>query len=360
MATILGTSMATIGMIEGVAEATATITKVFSGTISDYLGKRKLLAVVGYGLSAIIKPIFPLAHTIGWVMVARFVDRIGKGIRGAPRDALVAELVPRELRGAAYGIRQSLDSVGAVVGPLIAVAFMFLFANDIRAVLWVAVLPAMIAVAVLVFGVQESEPTGDHPNVRSPVLLAELLRLPLRYWQVVMLGAVMTLARYSEAFLVLRTREVGLTLAYLPLVLIMMNVAYSVTAYPAGTAADQQRHRLLLITGLAMLIAGDIALAVAASPVMALLGATLWGVHMGLTQGLLAKLVADTAPAELRGTAFGIFNLISGGALFLASVVAGAIWSVFGAPAAFATSASFAALAILGLLLGHHTVRAPR
>jgi MFS family permease len=240
-----------------------------------------------------------------------------------------------------------------------AVVCMILFANDIRAVLWVAVLPALIAVAVLVFGVHESEPTGDRPNLRSPVLLAELRRLPLRYWQVVTLGAVMTLARCSEAFLVLRVQEVGLALAYLPLVLIMMNVAFAVTAYPAGTAADQQRHRLLLIAGLAMLIAADIALAVAVSPVTALMGSALWGVHMGLTQGLFAKLVADTAPAEMRGTAFGIFNLICGGALFLSSTLAGALWGAFGAPAAFAASAGFAALAIVGLLLGHR-VRAPR
>jgi len=351
MATVLGASMTTIGLVEGVAEAAAAITKVFSGAMSDYLGKRKFLAGLGYGLAALTKPIFPLATTIGWVFAARFIDRIGKGIRGAPRDALVADIAPPELRGAAYGLRQSLDSIGAFVGPLAAVAFMVWLANDIRAVLWVAVVPAFIAVAVLAFGVQDPARSGVTSGVRSSLIFTDAKQLPLRYWLIVLLGSVFTLARFSEAFLVLRAQDLGLTLGYVPMVLIVMNVAYTATAYPAGVAADRLSQRTLLIAGLSMLLTADFVLAAAASPLFALVGAALWGMHMGLTQGLFAKLVADTAPAELRGTGFGIFNLASGGALLLASLVAGALWTAFGAPATFLTGAAFALVALLGLAI---------
>jgi len=350
MATVLGASMTTIGLIEGVAEATAAITKVFSGAMSDYLGKRKWLAGLGYGLAALTKPIFPLATTIGWVFAARFIDRIGKGIRGAPRDALVADIAPPQLRGAAYGLRQSLDSLGAFIGPLTALAFMVWLANDIRAVLWVAVAPAFVAVALLVLGVKDPERSGVNSGMRSPLTFADAKRLSVRYWLIVLLGAVFALARFSEAFLVLRAQDVGLTLGYMPLVLIVMNVAYTVTAYPAGVVADQLNQRMLLIVGLGMLAVADLVLAATTSPLLALTGAALWGIHMGLTQGLFAKLVADNAPAELRGTAFGIFNLVSGGALLLASVIAGALWAAFGASATFLAGAALATLAVIGLL----------
>lgn len=350
MVTVLGASMVTIGIVEGIAEATAAFTKVFSGAISDYFGKRKLLVVLGYGLGAISKPVFPLATSIAWVFIGRFIDRIGKGIRGAPRDALVADITPPELRGAAYGLRQSLDSVGAFVGPLLAVAFMAWLANDIKAVLWVAVVPAFIAVALVITAVREPDQASPGAGARMPLTLADAKRLPLHYWLIVLLGAVFTLARFSEAFLVLRAQDVGLALGYVPIVMIVMNVVYAAVAYPAGVAADRFSRRALLIVGLAMLVAADIVLAMAASPLQAFIGAAFWGLHMGLTQGLLSKLVADIAPTELRGTAFGIFNLASGGALLLASVIAGALWAAFGAPATFLAGATFAALAAFGLL----------
>ena len=350
MATVLGASITTIGLVEGVAEAAAAITKVFSGAISDFLGNRKWLAVLGYGLGAVSKPVFPMASTIGWVFTARFVDRIGKGIRGAPRDALVADIAPPQLRGAAYGLRQSLDTMGAFLGPLIAVVFMVWFVNNIRATLWVAVVPAFVAVALLVFGVHDPDRAGKNREQRSALTFDGAMRLPVRYWLVVLVGAVFALARFSDAFLVLRARDVGLTLAYVPLVLIVMNVVYTATAYPAGVAADHISGRSLLIVGLAMLVLSDLVLAAAASPLQAFIGAAFWGLHMGLTQGLFAKLVADTAPDELRGTAFGIFNLVSGGALLLASLVAGALWSAFGAWATFLTGAAFAMLAVFGLV----------
>jgi MFS family permease len=350
MATTLGASMVTIGIVEGFAEAGAAITKVFSGVISDYFQKRKFLAVVGYGLAAITKPIFPLATSIGWVFGARFVDRIGKGIRGAPRDALVAEIAPAQLRGAAYGLRQALDSVGAFVGPLLAIAFMIWLANDIKAVLWVAVLPAFIAVFLLIVGVREPESLNHAAAHRNLLTFNNAKRLRLRYWLVVALGAVFTLARFSEAFLILRAQDVGLAIGYVPVIMIVMNVVYSLFAYPAGAAADRISARTLLLMGLGILVIADIVLAIAASPGIALLGSAFWGLHMALTQGLLSKLVADTAPADLRGTAFGIFNLVTGGALLLASVIAGALWSMFGASATFIAGSSFAALAAIGLL----------
>ena len=351
MATTLGASVVTIGIVEGFAEAAAAITKVFSGVISDYFQKRKFLAVVGYGLAAITKPIFPLATSIGWVFGARFVDRIGKGIRGAPRDALVAEIAPAQLRGAAYGLRQALDSVGAFVGPLLAVAFMIWLANDIKAVLWVAVLPAFIAVFLLIVVVREPESLNHAAAHRNLLTFNNAKRLRLRYWLVVGFGAVFTLARFSEAFLILRAQDVGLAIGYVPVIMIVMNVVYSIFAYPAGAAADRFSASTLLLCGLGILVTADIVLAIATSPGIALLGSAFWGLHMAFTQGLLSKLVADTSPADLRGTAFGIFNLVSGGALLLASVIAGSLWSMFGASATFIAGASFAALAAMGLLL---------
>lgn len=351
MATVLGTSMLTIGVIEGFAEGAAAITKVFSGAISDHSGKRKLLAVVGYALSAITKPVFPLATTIGWVFGARFVDRIGKGIRGAPRDALVADIAPVHLRGAAYGLRQALDSVGAFIGPLLAVIFMIWFTNDIRTVLWVAAGPAFIAVLLLIIAVHEPETQERAADPRKRLTLADTRRLPMRYWLVVALGAVFTLARFSEAFLILRAQDVGLAMVYVPMILIVMNVFYSLFAYPSGAMADRLSARKLLVLGLVLLVVADVVLAMAASPWIAFVGAAFWGLHMALTQGLISKLVADTAPADLRGTGFGVFNLISGAALFLASVIAGSLWSAFGASATFSAGASFAILAAMGLLL---------
>lgn len=358
MTTALGASMITVGIIEGVAEGAAAVTKVFSGAISDYFGKRKLLAVIGYGLGALTKPVFPLATTIGWVFGARFVDRVGKGIRGAPRDALIADITPPRLWGAAYGMRQSLDSVGAFVGPMLAIVFMILLANDIKTVLWLAVAPAFLAVFLLIVAVREPE-SSRHAGSRNRLTLGDAKRLPLRYWLVVALGAIFTLARFSEAFLILRAQDVGLALGYVPAIMIVMNIVYAVFAYPAGAAADRFSARTLLLFGLGVLIIADIVLAIAASSWAALLGAAFWGMHMALTQGLLSKLVADTAPAELRGTSFGFFNLICGGALLLASVIAGALWNAYGASATFIAGAAFAALAATGLFLYRPNPRSP-
>ena len=360
MATILGTSMVTIGIIEGFAEGAAAITKVFSGAISDYCGKRKFLAVTGYALSAITKPIFPLATTIGWVFGARFVDRIGKGIRGAPRDALVADIAPLQLRGAAYGLRQSLDSVGALIGPLLAIIFMFWFTNNIRTVLWVAVVPAVIAVFLLIIAVREPKSPDCVADPENPLTLTDIKLLPKRYWLVVSLGAVFSLARFSEAFMILRAQDVGLSIGYVPVIMIVMNIFYSLFAYPAGAAADRLSARTLLALGLVVLVIADVLLALAVSPWMTFIGAAFWGLHMAFTQGLLSKLVADAAPADFRGTAFGVFNLASGVALFMASVIAGTLWTAYGASATFMAGAAFAILAAMGLLLYRPKIRSYR
>ena len=349
MVTVLGTSVWAIGLIEGAAEATAMIAKVFSGVLSDWWGKRKPLALLGYGLGAASKPLFALATTTGLVVAARLTDRIGKGIRGAPRDALVADLAPPGMRGAAFGLRQSLDTVGAFVGPLIAMGLMLLWANDFRAIFWVAVVPGFMAVALLLFGVKEPEQapiTGKRPN---PISRANLKRLPAAYWRVVVIGAVFTLARFSEAFLLLRAIDFGVPLAFTPLVLIAMNVVYSIGAYPFGKLSDRVSHTALLAWGLVVLIAADVLLAISGHVALLWAGVALWGLHMAMTQGLLAAMVADTAPADLRGTGFGFFNLLSGLALLVASTLAGVLWDQFGAAVTFAVGAVFSGLA-LGLI----------
>jgi len=350
MVTTLGASALTVGLIEGLAESTALIVKVFSGALSDYLGRRKGLALFGYALGALTKPLFALAPTAGVVLGARLLDRVGKGVRGAPRDALVADLTPEGLRGAAFGLRQSLDTVGAFVGPLLAVLLMLLWANDFRAVFWVAVVPGLLAVALLLFGIHE--PPGHAAGKRrNPISRDSLRRLGGAYWWVVGLGAVFTLARFSEAFLVLRAAQGGIPLALVPLVMVAMNLIYAATAYPFGKLADRMSHGRLLMLGLLVLIAADLVLAGSSHWAVVLAGVALWGIHMGMTQGLLATMVADTAPADLRGTAFGFFNLMSGIAMLIASVLAGLLWDGLGAEFTFYAGAGFCLLALLGLLL---------
>ena len=345
----LGMSVALVGLLEGLAEATALILKVFSGVISDWFGKRKPLAVLGYGLGAATKPLFALATGPGMIFTARLLDRVGKGIRGAPRDALVADIAPPEQRGAAFGLRQSLDTVGAFLGPLLAVGLMLLWATDFRAVFAVAIIPAVLCVALLVLGVQEPARPAGAPRV-NPISHANLQRLPRAYWWVVGVGAVFTLARFSEAFLVLRAEQVGIALALVPLVMVAMNAVFSVTAYPFGKLSDRVSHRRLLLAGLAVLVLADVVLAASTHWTGLLLGVALWGVHMGMTQGLLAAMVADTAPADLRGTAYGFFNLMSGLAMLAASVVAGLLWQYWGPAWTFGAGAMFSAVAMAALL----------
>jgi MFS family permease len=351
MVSVLGASALTVGLVEGAAESTALIVKVFSGALSDWLGRRKWLAVAGYALGALTKPVFALAPSVGWVLAARLADRIGKGVRGAPRDALVADLTPPAIRGAAFGLRQALDTVGAFVGPLLAVALMLLWSNDFRAVFWVAVVPGCAAVALLVFGVREPQAHGAGARRVNPIRIDNLRRLGRGYWRVVTLGALFTLARFSEAFLVLRAQQGGMPVAWVPLVMVAMNVVYSLSAYPFGRLSDRVSHAKLLAGGLVVLIAADLVLAAGSHWTIVLGGVLLWGLHMGMTQGLLATMVADAAPEDLRGTAFGFFNLVSGVAMLVASALAGLLWDALGAAFTFYAGAAFCALTLAALAL---------
>ncbi len=351
LVTVLGASTLTVGLIEGIAEATASITKIFSGALSDYLGHRKWLAAFGYGLAAITKPAFPLASSVGWLVAARFVDRVGKGVRDSPRDELIGDLMPVGLRGGAYGLRQSLDTIGAVLGPLLAIVFMAAFANKFTSVFWIAVIPAFVSVAIIVFGVHEPERSPGLRTVRAPFSRGELARLSMTYWMVVGVAAIFTLAQFSEAFLLLRAQSVGLPLAIVPSVMIVMNVVYTLSAWPAGALSDQIGRYGLLTIGFTLLILADLTLALGGSVSMVIFGVALWGLHMGLTQGLLAALVADTAPPELRGTAFGVFNLVSGVATLAASIVAGALWDRIGPDGTFLAGALFTVIALAALPL---------
>ena len=347
----LGASAFTVGLIEGLAESTALIVKVFSGALSDYLGRRKGLALFGYALGAFTKPLFAMAPVAGVVLTARLLDRVGKGVRGAPRDALVADMTAPEQRGAAFGLRQALDTVGAFLGPLLAVGLMLLWSNDFRAVFWVAVIPGLLAVLLLLFGVHEPRRHVGEQRT-NPIRRENLVRLNGDYWWVVGVGAVFSLARFSEAFLVLRAQQSGIPIAWVPLVMVAMNVVYSATAYPFGKLSDRMSHRTLLAVGLGVLMVADLVLASNDDWLTVLVGVLIWGIHMGMTQGLLATMVADTAPSDLRGTAFGFFNLVSGLAMLIASTLAGLLWDTWGADYTFYAGALIGSIALIVLLIG--------
>ncbi|UMY33430.1 MFS transporter [Burkholderia contaminans] len=340
LVTTMGMSVAALGFLEGAAEATAMIVKVFSGAISDWLGRRKGLLLLGYGLAALTKPLFPLAGTAAVVVTARLLDRVGKGIRGAPRDALVADVAPPEIRGACFGLRQSMDTIGAFLGPSFAIALMFWFADHIRTVLWFAVVPAFVAIGLIAFGVRQSGHAPAQRTFRSPLRWRALREFPARYWFIVTIGATFALARFGEAFLVLRAQQTGLDLAWIPGVMVVMSLAYSVSAYPVGIVSDRLDRRILLATGMALLIAADLLLGIGKSIPSMFLGVGVWGLHMGFTQGILAAMVSETSPTTLRGTAFGVFNLASGVCMLLASAIAGGLWERFGASTTFFASAA--------------------
>lgn len=350
LVTTLGASALTVGVIEGVAESTAMLVKIFSGAISDFIGRRKGLLLLGYGLAALSKPLFPLAHSVEVVFTARFLDRIGKGIRGAPRDALVADVSPPEIRGACFGLRQSMDTVGAVLGPAMAILLM-LWLADLQLVLWFAVIPATVAVALIVAGVKEPTHVASEHKFRSPIHWRVLREFSAGYWWVVIVGGVFTLARFSEAFLVLRAQETGLSVTWVPLVMVVMSIFYTFSAYPAGWLSDRMSRTKLLCVGMGLLVLADLVLAQSSTVITMMLGVALWGLHMGFSQGILASLVADTTPGKLKGTAFGIFNLVSGVCMLIASVLAGGLWQSFGSGSTFFVGAVFAATALLLLLL---------
>lgn len=358
LVSVLGASTLTVGGIEGIGEATAAVTKLFSGWISDRIRHRKGLTVAGYALGTLSKPLFAVAPTAGWILAARFTDRVGKGIRGAPRDALIGDIVPASVRGAAYGLRQSLDTVGAFAGPLLAIALMAASSDNFRLVFWLALIPGLLSVAILIVGVREPRRAAppSTPAQPPPFRLDELRGLGGLFWGVVAVGTLLTLARFSEAFLILRARDEGLSLALTPLVLVIMNVVYALTAYPAGALSDRTSKQTIVWSGFGVLIVSDLVLALSSHLFSTMLGIALWGLHMGLTQGLLASLVADAAPDEKRGSAFGVFHLITGIALLAASLVAGGLWAWLGPSATFAAGAGFTVLGLASGLLVKHQI----
>jgi MFS family permease len=351
MATVLGASALFIGVVEGIAESLALVVKLFSGVLSDWSRKRKPLVLLGYGLAAVSKLAFPLAPSLGWIVAARFADRVGKGIRGAPRDALIADITTEDIRGRSYGLRQALDTIGAIGGPLLALGGMMWFASDFQAVFWLGVIPAVLCVVLIVVGVEEPEKATGASEEPERLRWSDWKRLPAAFWFIVAVAGVLTLARFSEAFLVLRAQDVGFDAARAPLVMVVMSIVYALTAYPAGVATDRGGSTWLLVAGLAALVAADIVLARAIGSWTIVAGAALWGLHMGLTQGVLAALVAQAAPEDLRGTGFGVFNLVCGVALLVASVVAGWLWDAYGPAFTFYAGAAFTALAGVGFLV---------
>jgi MFS family permease len=362
MTTLLGASMFSVGIVEGFAEATASIMKLFSGIWSDRFRRRKPMAMIGYGLSALSKPLFPLAASMDMLFLARFTDRVGKGIRGAPRDALIAELAPAEMRGAAFGLRQALDSAGAFIGPLLAVLLMLLFSGDIRRVLWMAVIPAVLCMLLLAAGLREPPRTaGSNGKASFAAILAGLGGMPFPFWLVVLTGATFTMARFSDAFLLLRALGVGIPPAYVPLVLVVMNLVYSGVSYPAGALSDRYGSFLQLAAGILLLAIANMVFAAADRPLTLMAAVVMWGMHLGFTQGVLSKLLAVSAPPESLATGFGIFYLVTGIAVLFSSLLAGALWQLLGPAWTFYAGAIFAVLAAGGLAASWKTIsgRAP-
>lgn len=346
LVSVLGASVGTVGFLEGISQGTALVLKVFSGPFSDWLGKRKPVVVAGYFLGALSKPLFAMANSVSWVYGARLLDRMGKGIRGAPRDALLADIADPKIRGQAFGLRQSLDTVGAFLGPMLAIFLMWFSHNNYRLVFWLTPIPAFLAVFLLLFGVQEPETTKKQSGP-GQITFRDLQKFTSDFWWVILVGAVFQLSRFSEAFLILRTQELGLKLELAPLVLIVMNLVYSIFSYPAGHLSDSIKRQWLLLAGIGVLVLSNFVLAYGTNLFWAFSGIALWGLHMGLTQGILAALVSDHCPTELRGTAYGFFNLLSAFALLIASSVAGLLWDTLGSHATFLASAGLSVLSLL-------------
>jgi len=358
LVSILGVSAIAVGMIEGIAESTSLLIRIFSGTLSDYLGKRKLIATIGYGIAAATKPLFAIATSLNVIMAARFVDRLGKGIRGAPRDALIGDLSPLSIRGACFGLRQSLDNVGAIAGPLIAILLMWLFANNIKAVFWAATIPAFVSFFIILVVVKE--PKKEHhynQEEQKPFNIKDVAKLHSSFWWVIVIAVVISFARMSEAFLVLKAQDAGFELMYIPLVLVIMNLIYASTSYPAGKLSDKIDRMHLLSLGTLILLISDLLLAYATTHIHTMLGVALWGLHMGVTQGIFAALIVDKTPAHLYGTAFGIFNFLCGLAILFGNIIAGWIWSVHGAQLTFLFSSSLVGLMFLIILINEYRHR---
>jgi len=346
---VLGLPVAALGAIDGVAEATASIGKLFSGRLSDRSRRRKPWIVAGYGLAAFSKPLFPLAGSGAAVLVARFTDRVGKGIRGAPRDAMIADDTPPAVRGRAFGLRQALDTAGALLAPVVAIALMMLLGGRIRLVFWIAVLPA--ALSALLAWLALREPEERVATAKASPFFRGFRDLDKATKRLLAVGFMFTLARFSESFLILKGMEAGLSESWSPITLALFNLAYVALAYPAGALSDRMNSRSILMAGIAVLIAGNLVLAKSETPLGLFIGIVLWGAHMALTQGIFSRMVADSAPEHLRATSFGAFWFVTGIGSLLASLGAGWLWDSDGSSATFLASAGIAAVAFAMLSL---------
>lgn len=349
---VLGASTAVVGLLEGAAEGTSSLMKILSGALSDRFGRRKPLLVLGYTLSAFNKMLFPLSEAVSSVIIARIVDRVGKGIRDAPRDAFLTDITPSEIRGSGFGLRLTFYTTGFVLGPLTAIGLMAVSGDDFRLVFWMAVVPAFAAIVILLWAVREM-PGQRLPAARWwPIRVSDLRSFAAPFWWWIAIAGLLSLARFSQAFLVLKAHDVGVDAAFVPIILVLTHTVYAAAAYPFGVLADRLDRRAQLGGGIAILIVADLVLMSATSFEVTAFGAALWGLQMAVTQGLLAASVADAAPDAFRGTAFGIYELAVGLATFIASAVAGALWMAGGAMLTFAAGACMAAVAILMLLIG--------
>jgi MFS family permease len=348
LVSVLGASALAVGFIEGLSVAIATTTKLFSGIIADWTRRRKALAVLGYGLGALSKLAFPFATSVGWIVAAKALDRVGKGIRGTPRDALIADVTPQEIRGAAFGLRKSLDTVGGFIGPLAAIGLMFALDGNVLAIYWIAVVPAFLSVFILVIGVKEPREPVAAKAAALPLRISDIIRLNSSVWLVIIAASMLTFARFSEAFLLLKSQEAGFMPAWIPVTMVVMHAVYGLTAYPAGRLSDAIGRSGILAASVGVLALAYVALAFAGSIPMFLVGVVLWGLHMGLSQGLLATLIADAAPPSLKGTAFGVFNLMTGIAVLTGNVIAGLLWDSYGS---FGTFGAGAVLSLIALLI---------
>jgi len=351
MVSILGSSIIAIGIVEGISEATFLLIRIFSGVLSDYLGKRKIISVIGYGISALSKPLFPLANSVSLILIARFFDRLGKGVRESPRDALIGDIAPKSIRGACFGLRQSLDTIGALIGPIVAILGLLIFSNNIRAILWVSVIPAILSVVIFIVGIHDVEHKYTEDEKTFIFKFKNIFKIGTEYWQIVLIGGLLNLARFSDAFLILKAYELGLPITYVPLVMVLMNCFYAVSSYPAGILSDNINRKFILIIGIVFLIIADLVLAFTDSTWMLALGVGFWGMHMAFTKGILDAMVTDTASIRLLGSAYGIFNFVCGIAVLFASIISGVLWQVYGPFYSFSVGAFLAFLACLSLSL---------
>ncbi len=346
MVTALGASFIAVGLLEGTAEALASVLKVGAGGLSDLLGKRKALVVSGYALSTLVKGCYALAGDMTMVMIARLGDRVGKGIRVGPRDALVADSTSPEQRGAAYGLRQSLDTVGAVIGPGLSFVLLSLWHMDYKNIFAIAIVPGIIAVLLLLIGVREPEKRESKSDDKK--LHKDLLkRLSPAYWSLVVVSFLFNLGNSSDAFILLKGKEAGLALGMVPLMLVVMNVFYAACAYPAGKLSDKLGRVAMLRVGLLFYALVYLGFAFCNTQWQVWTLMALYGVQLGLTQGTLLALVSDVTDADTRGTAFGMISLVTGLALLPASLIAGFLWQNVGSWATFGAGTVCSVVALI-------------